>query len=45
MDKDKEIERLKNQLMLSNQIANKNKRRIDELVNRSLLERIFNFDL
>ena len=44
-DNEKEIERLKNQLHLEKQMAQKNIRRIEELENRSLLERIFNFDL
>ena len=44
-DNENEIERLKNQLHLEKQMAQKNIRRIEELENRSLLERIFNFDL
>ena len=44
-DNEKEIERLKNQIHLEKQMAQKNIRRIEELENRSLLERIFNFDL
>ena len=41
----KEIDRLKNQLHLEKQMAQKNIRRIQELERRTFLERVFNFDL
>ena len=44
MTENKEIERLKNEIFLINQLAEKNKRKLELLQNRSLLERIFNFD-
>ena len=42
MTENKEIERLKNEIFLINQLAEKNKRKLELLQNRSLLERIFN---